>query len=229
MAVMGFNQGAYDAFLVQNKVVGLLEDPITLRSGGRSYWYANFRTLLRDYSTVEQAAQFIYDFTTGLGLEPTNFFGVPEGPREFAGGCNRILFAKEPPVSASSLRAGYKTHGSPLDRYSVGPISEDIQPILIEDATTTANSSTEYLMLLQELGNNPLALVSMLNRQQRRNDGRTAKEFVEDCYNVPYHNMASAETVLPAAVEILKPSPRTLEGLRRELADERSYAVRIEI
>ena len=226
---MGFNQASYDAFLVGNGVVGLLEDPITLRSGGLSYWYANFRTLLKDYRIAEEAARFVYDFTEHHSLEPSNFFAVPEGPREFASGCNRILSSNAPLVSASSLRAGYKTHGSPLDRYSVGPVHENMRPVLIEDVTTTANSSTEYVMLLQELGISPLALVSMLNRQQRRNDGRSAKEFVEGCYHVPYFHMAAAETVLPAAVEILKPKSHVLEGLRRELADGKSYSAEIKI
>lgn len=229
---MGFDRDAYYTSLIGERVVGILEDPLTLRSGGKSYWYANFRAYLRDKRLSQRAAQFIYDFTRDLGLNPTNFLGVPEGPREFASDANDILVEHASEgiiVPATGLRAGYKTHGSPLDRYSVGPIPEDMRPVLIEDATTTANSSTEYVMLLQELGKTPLALVSMLNRQQRRSDGRTAKEFVEGCYNVPYYEMASAETVLPRAVEILKPSPRALEGLRRELADEKNYAVRIEI
>lgn len=224
---MRFNQDAYDSFLVREKVAGPLPTPITLRSGGKSYWYANFRTLLNDVEKVDTAAQFVYDFVSDHDLVPTNFFAVPEGPREFASSANRILRASGKVVSAASLRAGYKTHGSPLDRYSVGPVSQNMRPVLIEDVTTTGNSSSEFVMLLQELGIPPLAVVSMLNRQERRIDGRTVKELFEGSYNVPYIPMTSASTILPMAVKLLQPDLSTLEGLRAELSDRTRYTEEI--
>src|SRR5437016_1146454 len=86
-----FKQDAYDSFLVQNGVVGFYEDPITLRSGGLSYWYANFRALLSDVKLADQAGQFIYDFSRDNKGLPTNFFPVPEGPKEFTSAANRLL------------------------------------------------------------------------------------------------------------------------------------------
>ena len=229
---MTFDRQAYDLFLVENGVVGFYEDPITLRSGGLSYWYANFRTLLTDLTKAEKAGEFVYDFTSEHGLKPTNFFAVPEGPREFASSANRILASRLPEgtvVPVASLRAGYKTHGSPLDRYSVGPVYLWMKPVLIEDVSTTGNSSTEFVMLMQELGISPLALVSMLNRQERRNDGRTVKELLEGSYNVPYLHMTAADTVLPRAVEMLKPKESILTGLKNELSDLSRYIVEIKI
>jgi len=229
-----FDQKAYDEFLIKNGVVGFYEDPITLRSGGLSYWYANFRALLVDVRLADRAGQFIYDFSIDNGLKPTNFFAVPEGPREFAGTANRLLLKLpepwyETPISAASLRAGYKTHGSPLDRYSVGPVFSWMKPVIIEDVSTTGNSSTEFVMLLQELGITPISMVSMLSRMERRNDRKTVKEFVENDYGVKYFAMTSAETVLPKAAELLKPKEKVLKGLREELSDLSRYIVSIEI
>lgn len=228
---MTFNRETYDKFLVENGVVGFYEDPITLRSGGLSYWYANFRALLSDLNKVDKAAEFIYDFTRENNLNPTNFFAVPEGPREFASSANRILRENYMGkiIPAASLRAGYKTHGSPLDRYSVGPVFSWMKPTLIEDVSTTGNSSTEFVMLMQELAISPLALISMLNRQERRNDGRTVKELLEGSYKVPYLPMSAADTNLPIAVEILKPKKSILEGLRKELSDRERYTAEISI
>lgn len=232
MEIMTFNREAYDLFLVENGVVGFYEDPITLRSGGLSYWYANFRALLTDLTKTDKVAEFVYDFTTEHGLKPTNFFAVPEGPREFASSANRILGRNLPEgtvVPVASLRAGYKTHGSPLDRYSVGPVYPWMKPVLIEDVSTTGNSSTEFVMLMQELGISPLALVSMLNRQERRNDGRTVKELLVGSYNVAYLHVTAAETVVPIAVGVLKPKETVLEGLRKEFSDGERYTAEIKI
>ncbi len=227
---MVFDQQAYGEFLVSNHVVGLLEDPITLRSGGLSYWYANFRALLSDLRRVDTAAEFIYEFTKDQGVRPTNFFAVPEGPKEFASAANRLRSKRgDIIVSATGLRAGYKSHGSPLDRYSVGPLAPTMEPVLIEDVSTTGNSSTEYVMNLQEQGIPILLLLSMLNRQERRKDGKTVKQLVEDNYGVRYAAMTDAETVLPAAVDILKPGERILKGLREEFRDRERYTAEIRI
>jgi len=227
---MRFNLDNYNQFLVENGVVGFYEDPIRLRSGGLTFWYANFRALLKDSDVTDEAAECVYNFVADRGLKPTNFFAVPEGPREFASGANRILRIQTGVVvPATSLRAGYKTHGSPLDRYSVGPVVASMKPVLIEDVTTTGNSSTEFVMLMQELGIPPLAVVSMLNRQERRNDGRTVKELLEGSYNVAYLPMTAAETVVPIAVGVLNPKGSILEGLRKEFTDRERYTAEIKV
>lgn len=223
-----FDQDSYDIFLIENGVIGFYEDPVTLRSGRLSYWYANFRTLLTDLTKIDKAAEFIYSFVLQQGVLPTNFFAVPEGAREFVSSLNRILISDEF-IPVTNLRSGYKSHGSFLDRYSIGSVSPWMKPILVEDVTTTGNSSTEYLMLLQELGVAPLALVSMLDRQERRSDGRSVKELVEDNYKVAYLPISNAERVLPRAVEKLKLKKSILEGLRRELNDKERYLMELKI
>lgn len=229
---MTFNQVAYDTFLVENHVVGFYEDPITLRSGGKSFWYANFRSLLDDLTKVKKTAEFIHEFAKEkLGVSFTNYLAIPEGPREFTSSANRLLFEDVPhkTVPAITLRAGYKTHGSPLDRYTVGPVPDYMKPIVIEDVSTTGNSSSEFVMLLQELGKMPGAVISMLNRQERRTDGKTVQELFKNDYRVAYLSMTAAETVIPKAVEILKPNEKILRGLRLELGDLQRYTAQIKI
>ena len=111
----------------------------------------------------------------------------------------------------------------------MGPLSPSMKPVLIEDVSTTGNSSTEYVMNLQEQGIPILLLLSMLNRQERRKDGKTVKQLVEDNYGVTYAAMAAAETVLPVAVDMLKPGERILKGLREEFRDHERYIAEIRI
>lgn len=226
-----FNSELYDEFLVENNIIRFYDGPVELSSGGITYWYANFRELIGDKRKVVAAARFIYDYMSAHGIEPTNAFAVPEGPKEFASSINDILQAKLELVPATSLRAGYKTYGSPLDKYSVGPVYPWIKPILLEDATTTGNSSSEYLSILQELGVPPLALISMLNREERRKlpDGRTVKEYIENCFGTTHLSMTSASRILPLAVEAIKPRSFVLKGLREELDDSERYSAKIKI
>jgi len=234
---MTFNQEEWENFLIENGVVGF--EPKTLKSGRATFWYANFRTLLDDLKKVDKAAEYVYDFCSlqnyslAHKIHPTNWFAVPEGPREFSSSLNRMLEDKNLGIviPAVNLRAGYKTHGGVQDRYSVGPISSQMRPGLLEDVGTTGSSVTEYIMLMQELGISPTVVISMLNRCEKRDypDGRTVREVLIKDYNVLYLVMTDASRILPKAVEMLKPPKYIINGLREELKDMERYAVKIKI
>lgn len=231
MVTITFNQEEYDRFVLENGVIGFL--PTKLKSGRKTFWYANFRLPLQDMRKVGKLAEFIYSFCQEKNLKPTNFFAVPEGPREFSSSLNRTLQLNSGDVAipAVSLRAGYKTYGSAQDRYTVGPVSPSMRPILVEDVGTTGSSATEYLMHIQELGISPIAVVSMLSRCERRDfpDGRTPEQVLRDDYNTLYLFMTDAVRILPEAVRMLKPDTYILNGLREELRDMERYAVDIKI
>ncbi len=228
---MTFNQEEYEEFLIENGVIGFL--PSRLKSGRTTFWYANFRSPLQDLRKAENLAEFVDDFSLQHDLSPTEYVAVPEGPREFSSSLNRILQKRNPEIAipAVNLRAGYKTHGSAQDRYTVGPASALVRPVLIEDVGTTGSSVTEYLMLMQELGKSPLAVISMLNRCERRDypDGRTPEQVLREDYRVLYLVMTDASRILPKVVKALKPDSYILNGLREELRDRERYAVEIQI
>jgi orotate phosphoribosyltransferase len=237
MVKMTFNQEEWENFLIENGVVGF--EPKTLKSGRTTFWYANFRTLLDDLKKVDKVAEYVYDFCSlqncclAHKIYPTSFFAVPEGPREFSSSLNRLLEDKHPGIviPAVNLRAGYKTHGGVQDRYSVGPVSSQMRPALLEDVGTTGSSVTEYVMLMQELRISPIAVISMLNRCEKRDypDGRTVQQVLSQDYNVLYLVMADASSILPKAVKILKPPKNIIYGLREELKDMERYAIEIKI
>jgi orotate phosphoribosyltransferase len=231
MVKVTFNQDAWEDFIIENNVVGF--ELKTLKSGRTTIWYINFRTFLKDLTKVDKAADFIYSFCLEHNLKPTNYFAVPEGPREFASSLNRKLKTQNPDltISAVNLRAGYKTHGGVQDRYSVGPIEPWMKPVLLEDVGTTGSSVTEYLMTMQEARVSPLAVVSMANRCERRDypDGRTVEQVLREDYKTPYHVMTDARRILPKVVERLKPSIYVVRMLREELKDMERYAVEIKI
>lgn len=227
---MAFDQNAYDDFLVENGVVGVLEEPITLRSGGLSFWYANFRALLRTTDLSSEAAEYVHRFAKDQEFDFTNVFAVPEGPRRFASYVDDLLREHGATVvPAASLRSGYKTHGSPVDRYTVGPVEPWLRPLLLEDVSTTGNSSSEYVMLMQELGIPPVVLVSMLSRQEKRKDGKTVSEFIEGNFGVPYRCMTVAESVIPKVIAAKRPPEHVLEGLRYEFSDSSRYTAELRI
>jgi len=43
-----FNQEKFNQFILENKVVGFFEEPITLKSGRLSHWYVNWRNVAED-------------------------------------------------------------------------------------------------------------------------------------------------------------------------------------
>ena len=68
----------YD-FIIKNNVVGFFNEPITLKSGRKSYWYVNWRNIAEDVYLLDKASNFLLLFVKYLNLEPNCFYGVPEG------------------------------------------------------------------------------------------------------------------------------------------------------
>lgn len=209
-----FSLPSYEAFLLDNKLVGFFDPPITLKSGRPGHWYVNMRDALANLDLKRQLARHVYDFSREQGLRPDYFLGVPDGAKPLGEEMNyRIDYRSSSEIPASVLRAGKKAHGDPQNRYSVGPLTPGQHIVLVEDVTTTGGSSMEHILRLQELGIWIDALVSCVNRFERRDRGRTVQDVLERDYHIKYCSLTDARTVLPRAAEIFNPSAKLRDDI----------------
>ena len=205
--VIMFDVASYEGFLLDNKLVGFFDPPIILKSGRSGHWYVNMRDALKTLELKRQLARYVYDFCTGRGLRPDYFLGVPDGAKPLGEEMNNLIDYKSPStIPASVLRAGKKAHGDPQNRYSVGPLTPGQHVVLVEDVTTTGGSSMEHILRLQELGIWVDALVSNVNRYERRDRGRTVQDVLERDYHIKYDALTDARSILPKAADAFNPS-----------------------
>lgn len=218
---MPFDLESYEKFLLtdsngQKPLIGFFDPPITLKSGRPGHWYVNMRDALQSVERKRELARYVYDFCRDKGLKPDRFLGVPDGATPLGEELNDLIDYRDPSeISAAILRAGKKAHGDPANRYSVGPLNRDEKIVLVEDVTTTGGSSMEALMKLQEVGVPIIAVVSCVNRFERRDRGRTVQDVLERDYGVRYHALTDATTILPRAAIKFKPS----QALRASIED----------
>ena len=78
---MELSKKTYLNFLIQQEVVGLCDPPIELKSGKKSFWYANFRKTIQSYQKLAKLTCILADFIEHnlklSGLDAV--IGVPEG------------------------------------------------------------------------------------------------------------------------------------------------------
>ena len=148
-----FNQDEFNNFILDHKVVGFYEQPITLKSGRTSQWYVNWRSPSADVCLTDQVAHFILTFCQKHQIFPRTFYGVPEGATKIAL-ITQYKWARQSfqyGIKSHALTMGRgkpKEHGNQEDRYFLGlPRGETI---VIEDVTTTGGSLNDAIDKLQE-------------------------------------------------------------------------------
>jgi len=202
-----FNQAMFNKFIIENKVVGFFQEPITLKSGRKTNFYANWRTITSDVFLMDQLSDFIIAFVKEKGLEPDCFMGVGEGATKF-GVITQFKWAKSQPdyekgkYALPMERGKPKEHGVAKDRFFVGmPLGKTI---VLEDATTTGGSLAKTLDKLKESGVNVIATIVMTNRNEVRDDGKLVNEFIEE-KGMPCYALSNALNVLPQMIKNEKP------------------------
>lgn len=211
-----FDLTSYENFLIDNKLVGFFDPPIVLKSGRPGHWYVNMRDALASLELKRQLAQYVYSFCAEHGFRPDYFLGVPDGAKPLGEELNNLIDYRPPSeIPASVLRSGKKAHGDPQNRYSVGPLTSGQHVVLVEDVTTTGGSSMEHILRLQEIGIWVDALVSCVNRFERRDRRRTVRDVLERDYHVKYAALTNARSLLPLATYAFRPSNR----LRKDIED----------
>lgn len=214
---MRFDQEAFDEFVIEQGVIGFFEEPITLKSGRVSDWYANWRTPASDVFSMDELSGFVVGFVQEQGLEPDCFYGVPEGATKLAV-ITQYKWAK--------MQAGYgqgshslvmgrgkpKEHGAPKDRYFLG--TPKGKTIILEDVTTTGGSLLGTIDNLLDAGVDVIAAIGLTNRNELRSDGSTVKAVVEG-KGVQYLAMSNALKLLPKAAKAYNPPQEVLVNVEQ--------------
>lgn len=188
----------YD-FIIKNNVVGFFNEPITLKSGRKSYWYVNWRTIAEDVYLLDKVSNFLLLFVKHLNLVPNCFYGVPEGATKL-GVITQYKWAFndkniQPGKYILSMGRGKpKDHGELKDKFFLGIPKGKI--IILEDTTTTGGSLLKAIDDLLKNKVNIIAAIGLTNRNEIRDDGNTVEEAIKK-KKVQYYAMSNAIDLLP--------------------------------
>jgi orotate phosphoribosyltransferase len=220
-----FIQDEFNRFIQENNVYGFFDDAITLKSGRRSHFYANWRNVVEDVWLTDRLAEFVISFTESIELHVDTFYGVPEGATklgvitQFKWAQRFANYAKGSHVLAMG-RAKAKDHGAPKDRYFVGMPRGNV--VVIEDVTTTGGSLLHTLEGLAESEVHVVGVISLTNRMEKRDDGLSVKEAVENM-GFSFNSMSSSLDLLPIMYKILQPGEHIADAIEQEF---REFGVR---
>jgi len=188
----------YD-FIIKNNVVGFFNEPITLKSGRKSYWYVNWRTIAEDVYLLDKVSNFLLLFVKHLNLAPNCFYGVPEGATKL-GVITQYKWAfndkniQPGKYTLSMGRGKPKDHGELKDKFFLGIPKGKI--IILEDTTTTGGSLLKAIDDLLKNKVNIIAAIGLTNRNEIRDDGNTVEEAIKK-KKVQYYAMSNAIDLLP--------------------------------
>ena len=107
-----------------------------------------------------------------------------------------------------------KEHGDPKDKYFIGPVKERDKVIVVEDVTTTGGSLIDTIKHLQESNIDIVAAIGLVNRMEKRDDGKSVEQVVNEL-NVSYFALGNSIELLPMARDISKPSDSVLEEVEK--------------
>ena len=216
-----FDRKEFHNFIIENKVVGFFDEEVTLKSGRKSHWYVNWRTVSGDVFLIDRLADFLIDFVNDLGLSPNAFYGVPEGATKlgviatYKWAKGRKGFAPGS-YSLPMGRGKPKEHGVPQDRFFLGAPTGKI--VVVEDVTTTGSSLLTALDRLAEVDAEVVATIGLTNRMELRDDGRSVEEAVKE-KGVPYYALSEASAFLPEAYRIFKPGEHIAKAIEGEFGE----------
>jgi len=216
-----FNQEEFNKFIEESGVYGFFKEAITLKSGRQSHFYANWRNVVEDVFLTEQLANYVIAFAKTNGLEVETFYGVPEGATKL-GVISQFLYSKQKENYAkgsavlSMGRAVPKDHGAPKDKFFVGMPKG--KTIVIEDVTTTGGSLITTLQGLKEAGVEISGVISLTNRMEKRDDGKSVKEAIEEM-GMNFYNMSTAIDLLPIMYEKLSPGEEVGKEIEKEFEE----------
>ncbi len=218
-----FSSEEFGRFIIEAKIVGFFDKPVTLKSGRISHWYVNWRPVTSDVALLDTLTDFILSFVAHKKIGLDCFYGVPEGATKTAV-ITQFKWAKNQPgfeVGSHYLpmgRAKPKLHGNPDDKFFVG--APKGRTLVLEDVTTTGGSLIETVDQLKASQVNVVGMIGLTNRMEQpvdRSEGSSVEERLKKRYpGVPYWHMSSAEELLPLAVQLLKPAKEIVSALEAE-------------
>jgi len=205
---MSFDKGAFIKFALENNVVGFLENPVELSSGGLSHLYINWRNVTDDVFLTDKLTDFIIEFTNSHGLNPDTFYGVPEGATklgiitQYKCALQSENYGKRSHVLAMG-RGKLKKHGIEKDRYFLGQPKG--RTIILEDVVTTGSSLIKEIARLRENRIRILAAISLTDRSGMREFG------------VPYYTLSNVRDLFQEGCKTLNPPQGIIKSIEEEL------------
>src|SRR3989344_6134892 len=150
---MNFSQEEFNKFIEENNLYGFFDEAITLKSGRKSNFYANWRNITEDVFLTNRLADFIIAFAKDNKLDVDTFYGVPEGATKIGIIAQYKLARQKENYSKGSHalamgRAKPKEHGDVKDKYFVGMPKGKV--VVLEDVTTTGESLSKTIDSLME-------------------------------------------------------------------------------
>lgn len=248
---------SFEQFTVNNRVAGFKPQGVPLKSGRISKWYVNWRPFTGDVYWTREIVKYVLDFAREQGLNPTCFYGVPEGMSLFGGILEYSLGINDPNLAPGSHplvigRGRPKDHGNPRDRFFAGGALRG-KTVVVEDVTTTSQSLLGALCYVRQLEEPEIiAAIGLTNRMELTPiPGRDKPEVVDqfaEVYKhalgrdyrtpmsvadllgeagVPYYAMGEATNILPALYEMEQPGEEVARAVEREFEEHGCIPLRL--
>lgn len=220
-----FDRNKFNNFLLDNRVVGFFDKPVTLKSGRKSHFYVNWRTVSNDVFLLDKLSDFLIAFTKEAGLLPDAFYGVPEGATKlgvistFKWAGNQACLSKGSHALPMG-RGKVKEHGDPKDKFFVGEPRGKI--VVVEDVTTTGGSLLGTLDQLSQIDVEVIAAIGLTNRMEKRDDGKSVEEAIA-ARGIKYLSLSDATSFLSDANKRFKPAENIVSAIEDEF---RKYGVK---
>ena len=110
-------------------------------------------------------------------------------------------------------RAKPKDHGVPKDKFFVGMPKGKV--VVIEDVTTTGGSLLKTLNGLKQAEVDVSAVISLTNRMEKRDDGKSVQQAVEE-QGYKFFSMSSSLDLLPIMFKKLNPGQDVGKAIEQE-------------
>lgn len=221
MERMSFVQSDFNQFLVDKGVVGFKEGEISLKSGKKSRWYANFRELSKSLWILERTAQdyvvpFIIEKFAGVDYDCV--LGVPQGATLLGNKVQEMLIKEGIEDRLYFVRDKAKEHGDVANKYwTNGNVPR--KAIVFEDVATSLGSTLEFVKKLRSSNVEVVGLVSMLDRLQLNINGLSVSE-VAKMNGLDFYSMTNAASILPFAYSKLENKSNFREWINEEYRRE---------
>lgn len=167
---------------------------------------------------TEKLIDFVIAYLEDTDIDFDTIYGVPEGATKI-GVLTQFFWARKQTNYGkgshvlSMGRARPKDHGAPKDRYFVGMPQGKV--VVMEDTTTTGGSLLNAVEGLKDAGIEVVAVFSLTNRMEKRDDGLSVEEAFTKI-NIPFYNMSSALDVLPVVFNRLRAGDEIASAIEAE-------------
>jgi len=242
-----FDQEKFNEFVIENKVLGFFDKPITLKSGRKSHWYLNWRTVSNSVRKMDTLTNFIIEKMLVDFKDIDSVIGVPEGATKVGmiTQCKWFdatisedgygsLESDDLPLPMG--RAKPKEHGDPKDRFFVGEPKGNV--VVIEDVTTTGGSLFKFVEFLKELESvNKISVIALSNRNALTESvvvtssdinklDYSVEGFLKNI-GIKYIALSEAVDLLPTFIEQQKPNEEIVESIKKEFYEHGSKNIKL--